>query len=153
MIYEKQSLEPMWVERGIVVDEQGAVLLAQRAARCRDGGQWECPGGKVAGDTWQERITGLQREVYEETRVETVVDPSEPLYISRYKFPDTGRTRITEFRPAFATASCISIDLSEVADAHWVPLRELSAYRDRMTPASRAALRLYGHLLLQLYRH
>jgi ADP-ribose pyrophosphatase YjhB (NUDIX family) len=46
---------------GVVVDDQGRALLIQR----RDNGHWEAPGGVLERD--EDIITGLQREVLEET--------------------------------------------------------------------------------------
>ncbi|MCP9954695.1 NUDIX hydrolase [Actinomadura madurae] len=49
---------------GVVVDEQGRALLIQR----RDNGHWEAPGGVLEQD--EDIITGLRREVHEETGLE-----------------------------------------------------------------------------------
>ncbi|MEU8305022.1 NUDIX hydrolase [Actinomadura sp. NPDC048955] len=49
---------------GVVVDDQGRALLIQR----RDNGHWEAPGGILEQD--EDIITGLRREVQEETGLE-----------------------------------------------------------------------------------
>ena len=49
---------------GVVVDDQGRALLIQR----RDNGHWEAPGGVLEQD--EDIITGLRREVREETGLE-----------------------------------------------------------------------------------
>ncbi|MCT9931872.1 NUDIX hydrolase [Planotetraspora sp. A-T 1434] len=46
---------------GVVVDDQGRVLLTQRA----DNGQWQAPGGVLELD--ETIVDGLRREVQEET--------------------------------------------------------------------------------------
>ncbi|MFV2178152.1 NUDIX hydrolase [Actinomadura sp. LOL_016] len=46
---------------GVVMDEQGRALLAQR----RDNGHWEAPGGILEQD--EDIITGVRGEVHEET--------------------------------------------------------------------------------------
>ncbi|WP_141580168.1 NUDIX hydrolase [Actinomadura sp. WMMA1423] len=49
---------------GVVVDDQGRALLIQR----RDNGHWEAPGGILEQD--EDIITGLRREIQEETGLE-----------------------------------------------------------------------------------
>lgn len=49
---------------GVVVDDRGRALLIQR----RDNSHWEAPGGVLEQD--EDIITGLRREVYEETGLE-----------------------------------------------------------------------------------
>lgn len=49
---------------GVVVDDQGRALLIQR----RDNGRWEAPGGVLEQD--EDIVTGLRREVREETGLE-----------------------------------------------------------------------------------
>lgn len=49
---------------GVVVDDQGRALLIQR----RDNGHWEAPGGILEQE--EDIITGLRREVQEETGLE-----------------------------------------------------------------------------------
>lgn len=49
---------------GVVVNDQGRALLIQR----RDNGHWEAPGGVLEQD--EDILTGLRREVQEETGLE-----------------------------------------------------------------------------------
>ncbi|TDB83374.1 NUDIX hydrolase [Actinomadura sp. KC216] len=49
---------------GVVVDDQGRALLIQR----RDTGHWQAPGGVLEQD--EDIVTGLRREVQEETGLE-----------------------------------------------------------------------------------
>ena len=57
-------MQELWVVAGLVFDEAGRVLIAQRPAGKALAGRWEFPGGKVeAGETL---FQALQRELQEE---------------------------------------------------------------------------------------
>jgi 8-oxo-dGTP diphosphatase len=49
---------------GVVIDESGRALIAQRPAGKRHAGSWEFPGGKL--EPGEDRLTGLARELREE---------------------------------------------------------------------------------------
>jgi 8-oxo-dGTP diphosphatase len=69
------------VVAGVLVDDAGQVLIAQRAAQANEGGLWEFPGGKLAVG---ERATdALIRELMEEIGV--VIDAPEPLAVVRWR--------------------------------------------------------------------
>jgi 8-oxo-dGTP diphosphatase len=71
------------VVAGVLVDDAGQVLIAQRAAQANDGGLWEFPGGKIAVG---ERATdALIRELMEEIGV--VIDAPELLAVVRWRSP------------------------------------------------------------------
>lgn len=53
---------------GVIVDQQGRILLAKRAAKAHQGGLWEFPGGKVE-DT-ESVQSALARELMEELGIE-----------------------------------------------------------------------------------
>ena len=55
------------VAAGVLQDDSGRVLIAQRAAGAHMGGAWEFPGGKI--DTGETPLQGLVRELQEELSV------------------------------------------------------------------------------------
>lgn len=62
---KKIGNDPIWVPgvRGVVVDDAGRILLAQRA----DNGQWALVSGML--DPGEQPARGLIREIFEETAV------------------------------------------------------------------------------------
>ena len=62
---KKIGNDPIWVPgvRGVVVDDAGRILLAQRA----DNGQWALVSGML--DPGEQPARGLVREIFEETAV------------------------------------------------------------------------------------
>lgn len=69
---------------GILLDEQGRVLVTRRAPGAHQGGLWEFPGGKVEeGETLQE---ALARELREELGL--LVEASEPLMVLEHDYGD-----------------------------------------------------------------
>ncbi len=78
-----RSSRALAVVAGVLIDEAGQLLIAQRAADASDGGLWEFPGGKIAVG---ERATeALIRELAEEIGV--VVKHPEPLAVVRWRGP------------------------------------------------------------------
>jgi 8-oxo-dGTP diphosphatase len=66
--------EAMHVMAGVLVDEQGRVLLAQRPPGKHLAGLWEFPGGKL--EAAEAPLDGLMRELHEELGIEaSVADP------------------------------------------------------------------------------
>ena len=69
---------------GVIVNADGDILIAKRAANAHQGGLWEFPGGKVdAGETVQQ---ALVRELYEELAIDVLA--SQPLIQIRHHYPD-----------------------------------------------------------------
>lgn len=56
---------------GIVINQQGEVLIAQRSTHSYGGGLWEFPGGKLEPN--EDVFTALQREFQEEVGIQIVV--------------------------------------------------------------------------------
>ncbi len=70
---------------GVLTDEAGRVLIAQRPPGKSMAGQWEFPGGKLKAG--EDPRTGLERELREELGV-SARDMS-PLIRFRHRYPDT----------------------------------------------------------------
>lgn len=72
------------VAAAVIRDEQGRVLLAQRAAKQHQGGFWEFPGGKVeAGESVEQ---ALKRELAEELGI--AVEQARPLLQVAHDYSD-----------------------------------------------------------------
>lgn len=140
---------PIIVVRGRITDEANTLLCTQRSTACgANGGKWEFPGGKLEKDEREQPIAGLYREIYEETAIETVLDPA-VLCTDQYVFTDADgkrRRRITTFYLGMAATNCIVPEYAEVMDARWATVNE--AIELDLTEASRGALEEY-HTLLQ----
>jgi 8-oxo-dGTP diphosphatase len=75
---------PVHVMVGVLVDDRGRVLIAQRRADTHMAGAWEFPGGKrEAGET---RLAALQRELKEELGIEVIA--AEPLIDIEHEYAD-----------------------------------------------------------------
>jgi mutator protein MutT len=72
------------VVAGVLYDEAGNVLIAQRAPDAHMGGEWEFPGGKL--DPGEGRLAGLVRELREELGVE--IESARPLIRIEHNYPD-----------------------------------------------------------------
>ena len=71
------------VAAGVLVNDQGLVLIARRPAGKHMAGGWEFPGGKVAaGET---ALEALKRELREEIGIE--VEAARPLVSYRHAYP------------------------------------------------------------------
>ncbi|MGM0593537.1 MAG: Nudix family hydrolase [Pseudomonadota bacterium] len=68
----------------VVVEEQGRVLIAERARQRHQGGLWEFPGGKV--EQGESPLEALYRELREEVGIE--VAAARPLIALHYAYPD-----------------------------------------------------------------
>lgn len=69
---------------GVVLDEDGNVLITRRAIESHQGGLWEFPGGKVEAD---ETLAGaLARELREELGI--IIGHSTPLLEVRHDYGD-----------------------------------------------------------------
>lgn len=69
---------------GILADDRGRVLLAQRPAHKHLGGMWEFPGGRI--EEGEEPRAGLARELHEELGIELAA--CEPLIHVRHAYPE-----------------------------------------------------------------
>ena len=75
---------PIQVVVGVLRDERGRVLLAQRPAHLHQGGLWEYPGGKVQDG--ESLGAALQRELQEELGID--VHAWSPLITIPYVYPE-----------------------------------------------------------------
>jgi 8-oxo-dGTP diphosphatase len=69
---------------GVLIDDRGRVLLAQRPAHKHLGGMWEFPGGRI--EEGEDARAGLARELHEELGIE--LDACEPLIHVRHAYPE-----------------------------------------------------------------
>jgi len=76
--------DPIHVLVGIVLDERGRVLIAQRPDDKHMAGAWEFPGGKR--NPGEERFAALGRELAEEIDVDVVA--AEPFLELAHDYPD-----------------------------------------------------------------
>jgi 8-oxo-dGTP diphosphatase len=72
------------VVAGVLRDEQGRVLLAQRPAGKHLAGMWEFPGGKI--DPGETDPGALERELREELDVH--IEVGERMFRTRHTYPD-----------------------------------------------------------------
>ena len=71
---------------GVLVDDQGQVLITQRPEGKSLAGLWEFPGGKVeAGQTPE---AALVRELKEELGIEVVISRLTPLTFASHAYPE-----------------------------------------------------------------
>jgi 8-oxo-dGTP diphosphatase len=76
--------EDLWVVAGLVFDDAGRVLIAQRPVGKALAGRWEFPGGKVAAAAGETAQAALVRELREEIAIETVAAERVMLYAVWY---------------------------------------------------------------------
>ncbi len=72
------------VAAGVILNETGQVLIAQRADHLHQGGLWEFPGGKL--EPGEAPRQALERELWEELAIR--VEDASPLITVRYDYPD-----------------------------------------------------------------
>jgi 8-oxo-dGTP diphosphatase len=77
----KQKLK---ISVGVLVNDEGLVLIAERPFGKHMAGSWEFPGGKV--NSCETVIQALSRELYEELEVKVVT--AEPLLEFEHEYPD-----------------------------------------------------------------
>jgi len=138
-----QKLPDMIVMRGMVLNDHGEMLVAQRAQSCSNGSQWEFPGGKLDAHEAATPLSGLQREIFEETGVRAEFLGDLIAHTDVTQFPDNGRIRRTAFvigHTAIYQAS-FKLQTAEVMKAAWVPPKEIA--RLKLVSISRAALEVY----------
>ena len=77
-------MQPVHVAVGVILDEEGRILITRRAEDTHQGGLWEFPGGKVEpGETVQ---SALARELAEELGIE--LGRCSPLLEIRHDYGD-----------------------------------------------------------------
>ncbi len=80
----KHKLKPLTVVVAVIRNEQGQVLISQRAKHAHQGGLWEFPGGKIeAAESSQQ---ALRRELLEEVNI--TIHSSKPLLKIHHHYPD-----------------------------------------------------------------
>ncbi|MCJ8169853.1 Nudix family hydrolase [Atopomonas sediminilitoris] len=136
------------VMAAVIVNAQGQILLAKRAANQHQGGLWEFPGGKrEAGET---REQALDRELHEELGIRVTV--ARPLIQVRHDYLDksilldvwrvsgfSGEAHGAEGQPlawvwpaaldeyAFPAANLPIVKAAQLPDCYWVTPAELNA--------------------------
>lgn len=106
---------------GVVVREDGKILLARRPDHLHMGGRWEFPGGKVEnGETVQQ---ALIRELREEVAIE--VRELQPLTEIRHDYPEKSVLLDTWWVTGFS-GEAKGLEGQETA---WVAVAELGNFR------------------------
>lgn len=101
------------VVAAVIRDEEGRLLVAQRPAHARHGGQWEFPGGKLdPGETLAE---AARRELEEELSLELVSAAAKPVFTA----DDPGHPFRIHFLPVAARGTPILHEHDAVA---WVSI-------------------------------
>ena len=77
-------MEVVVVAVGVLIDDEGRVLVSRRAADAHQGGLWEFPGGKVEVD--ESVSDALSRELREELGIQ--IGASEQLMIIEHDYGD-----------------------------------------------------------------
>lgn len=81
---ELRPAELVLVAAGVLRDESGCVLIAQRPAGGHVGGFWEFPGGKI--QSGESPLQALYRELAEEIGIQ--VSAASPLMTYRHSYPE-----------------------------------------------------------------
>lgn len=113
-------MQRLRVAVGVVVDGQGRILIARRAAHRHQGGLWEFPGGKVEPD--ESVLDALTRELHEEVGIRVLA--AKAMLNVRFDYPDRSVTlevfRVDEYRGEARGR--------ESQPLRWVPPSELGDY-------------------------
>ncbi len=108
------------VTAGVIYNDEGQLLIAQRPAEGLLGGLWEFPGGKVEpGETLQECLT---RELHEELAIR--VEIGDLLAVIKHGFTHF-RITLHAFRCRYLSGPPQAIGC---ADWHWVTMDELDRF-------------------------
>lgn len=114
------STEAIDVVAGVLRDDAGRVLLAQRPAGKDHAGLWEFPGGKV--DPGETPLAALARELLEELGIE--LHDAQPLVAVRHDYPGKA-IRLHAWQVQRWTGEPQSLDGQSLA---WVPVAELDGW-------------------------
>lgn len=110
----------MHVAVGIIFNEQGQILIAQRLSNQYCGGLWEFPGGKVERN--ETVFAALQRELYEEVGI-TILH-AEPWHQVKHTYPDR-EVLLDCWTVKKFTGIPFGVLGQEIC---WVPLRQLNEF-------------------------
>ena len=77
-------METVVVAVGVLVDNEGRVLVSKRAADAHQGGLWEFPGGKV--EAAESVVDALRRELGEELGIQ--IEDSAPMMTIEHDYGD-----------------------------------------------------------------
>jgi ADP-ribose pyrophosphatase YjhB (NUDIX family) len=136
---------PIYAVRGIILNQNAELLVAQRSSACKTNGEaWEFPGGKPEISDLEGFAGEAEREIEEELTVQSIMESGEPFHTYERSFVDQqGRTRthITKFYLGMAATTDIVCDPSEVAYGLWLPAGAVGGLT--LTEASSAAWALY----------
>lgn len=77
-------METVVVAVGVLVDNEGRVLVSKRAADAHQGGLWEFPGGKV--EAAESVVDALRRELAEELGIQ--INDSAPMMTIEHDYGD-----------------------------------------------------------------
>ena len=78
------SLRMVHVAVGVIVDNQGRILIAKRPEQSHQGGLWEFPGGKL--EQGESSFDALKRELLEELAIQVI--STQPLIKIRHDYGD-----------------------------------------------------------------
>lgn len=106
---------------GVILGQDGRILIARRPDHLHMGGRWEFPGGKVeAGESVQDALT---RELREEIAIE--VQAVQPLTEIRHEYPEK-----TVFLDTWWVTSFSGEPSGlEGQETRWVGREELDSYQ------------------------
>lgn len=77
-------METVVVAVGVLIDDEGRVLVSRRAADAHQGDLWEFPGGKVEAP--ESVVDALRRELQEELGIQ--IDERAPMMIIEHDYGD-----------------------------------------------------------------
>jgi len=107
---------------GVVLNEAGEVLIAQRAAHQHKGGLWEFPGGKI--EAGEQAEAALCRELAEEVGLKIEACAASTLLDIRHDYPE----RSVLLRVFVVRAFRGEAHGREGQEVRWVQLDALDAY-------------------------
>lgn len=108
------------VVAAVIYRQDGAILLAQRAAHQHQGGKWEFPGGKV--EAGEKLLRAVSRELREELDIQ--VNLAQPLLTLDHDYPDKSvRLHFFEVREWLGQAQG-----REGQALAWVPPEQLATH-------------------------
>jgi 8-oxo-dGTP pyrophosphatase MutT (NUDIX family) len=137
---EKIGHDLLWLSTavGVVLDQEGRVLLGRRA----DNGRWTLPGGII--DPAEQPADAAVREVFEETGIVAVPEVLTSVGVSpRMTYRNGDQVQYLEYcfrcRPAGGTARVHDGEMSEVGWHRLDDLPEMDPYMSRLLSTAIAA--------------